>query len=70
MDEVESRFQVHIQDSIPLAFAHTHHQAVFRDTGIVNQNIDTTEVFHDFRHYIMSLFKVGCIRSISFCFNA
>ena len=69
MDEVECRFQVYVEHSIPLSFAHTHHQTVFRDTGIVYQDVDTAEVFLYLCHYIMCIFKVSCVRSITFCFN-
>ena len=40
VDEVKCRFQVHVDYHIPLLFAHTHHQTVASDTGIVYQYID------------------------------
>ena len=44
MNEVESRFQVHVDNHIPLLFGHAHQQTVTGDTGVVYQNINATEV--------------------------
>ena len=68
VDEVKCRFQVHVDYHIPLLFAHTHHQTVASDTGIVYQYIDTSEVFVDFFYDLCSIFKVSCVRSITFGF--
>ena len=49
---------------------HTHHQTVASDTGIVYQNINATEIFHNLGNHVVSLLKVGGIRSIPFGFYA
>ena len=66
VDKVESGLQVHVQHSVPLSLAHTHHQAVFRDTGVVHQDIDTSEILHDLGNDVMSLLKVSSVGSVSF----
>ena len=70
VDEVESRLEVHVQDGVPLAFAHTHHQAVFRDAGIVYQDVDTAEILHDFSDDVVCFLEIRSIRGITLGFHA
>ena len=70
MDEVEGRFQVDCNHSIPLSFAHTHHQTVFCNTCIVHQDINRTKVFVNLFYHLCSIFKACCIWSVSFYFYA
>ncbi len=70
VDEVECRFEVDRQYGIPLSLGHTHHQTVFRDAGVVYQNIDVTEIFHDFVDNFVCIFEISRVRSIAFGFDA
>jgi hypothetical protein len=64
MDEVESGFEVHGDDGIPLAFRHFQHQAVLGDTGVVDEDVDVTEVFLDLLDDRVGLLEVGGVGSI------
>ena len=66
MYEIESRFQIYVDDSVPLSFAHTHHQAVFGNSGVVDKNIYRAKVFFNLIDHLFGLFKVGGIRGITF----
>ena len=70
VNEVESRFQIDVQHGVPLRFAHAHHQAVFGDAGIIDQNVDAAEILHDLVDHFVRIFKVGGVRSVSFGFYA
>ena len=61
MSEVECRLEVDIDDSIPLGLRHTEHQAVFCDAGVVDQDVNSSELLY---HFIYSLFYFFAIRSI------
>ena len=68
MNEVESGFQVNVDNHIPLLFGHTHHQTVTSNTCIVNQNINAAEICMNSLYYFGSIFKARCIRCICFGF--
>ena len=69
MYEVESRFEVDGKNRIPLLLCHPHHESVFCDTGIVDKNVNVSELCKDFRNHIVSLFKISCIGCISSGFH-
>ena len=64
MDKVEGRFQVYIQNCIPLSLTHTKHQTVLSDTCVVNENIDRTEICVNLLNGLLSLLEVSSITSI------
>ena len=70
MSEVESRFEVDVNHGIPLGFRHTEHESVFRDAGVVDQNIDLTEIFVHLLHDFCGFFEVSCVRSVSNALHA
>ena len=55
---------------LKLCFAHAHHQAVFGDAGIIDQNVDAAEILHDLVDHFVRIFKVGGVRGVSFGFYA
>ena len=70
MDEVECGFQVHVDNHIPLLFAHAHHQAVAGDPGVIDQYVDATEILHDLSHHAGRIFEVCGVGGISFGLDA
>ena len=69
MNEVERRFEVHVNHHIPLLFAHTHHQTVTSNTCVVDQYIDTAEILNDFCNHFCGILKIRSIRRIAFSLN-
>ena len=54
VSEVEGGFEIDVDDGVPLRFCHAEHEAVFRDAGVVDQNIDLTEIFvHLFDEWLL-----------------
>ena len=70
MDEVEGALEVHSDHCVPLSLRHTHHQAVFGDTGIVDQDVYASEVFMYLFDYLLGLSEVGGVGSVSFHLHA
>ena len=64
MDEVERRLEVDPDDAVPLLLAHPQHQAVARDAGVVDQDVDVAELSLDFIDHGMRLLEIGCIGSV------
>ena len=59
MDEVKGRLQVYGYHGVPLLLGHAHHEAVFCDSGIVNQNVYRAKVFFHLANHLLGLGKVG-----------
>ena len=53
-----------------MGFSHTHHEAVFCYTGVINKDIDTAKIIMDFFHHLLCLCKVGSIGCVSFYFHS
>ena len=70
MDEVEGALEVHGDDGVPLSLGHAEHEAVFGDTGIVDQDVDAAEVFDNLGDDGLGLGEVGGIGGIAFAFHA
>ena len=70
MDEVEGRLEVHGDDSVPLCFSHAHHESVFGDACVVDEDVDASEVSVHFAHHFSSFFKVGCVGGVGLSFHA
>ena len=70
MDEVEGTLEVDVDDEIPLIFGHTHHQAVTRDTSVVDEDIDATEVCYYIGDELVCVVEVRSIRGISLSLDA
>ena len=70
MYEVKGRLKVHLQHSIPLLLRHAKKQTVLGDTGIIDQDVNMSEVFHDLLHQLMRLSKVRGITGIRYTFHA
>ena len=70
VNEVECRFEVHVDNCVPLSFSHAEHQAVFSDTCIVDENIDFAEVCLDSVYHFFSLSEVGSVACITFALYA
>ena len=66
MDKVESRLQVDGNDCVPLLFGHAEHQSVLGDAGIVDQNVNTSELLLHGLDHVFGLCKICSIRSIAF----
>ena len=60
-DEVEGTLKVDVDHGIPLGLCHTHHQAVFCNACIVDENIYGTEVGENLSHDFFCLIEVGGI---------
>ena len=69
VDKVECRLEVDGDHGIPLLLGHTHHQTVLGDTGVVDEDIDTAEIFHHLLHYLVSLLKICCVGSVALAFH-
>ena len=65
MDEVKGRLQVHGNHGVPLLLSHAQHQAVLRNTCVVDQNIDGPKLFLHGLDDFLGLRKVGSIRGIA-----
>ena len=68
--EVEGRFEVYVDHGVPLGFAHAEHETIFGDTGVVDENVDLTEIFMHFLHNLSRFFEIGCVGSVGHALNA
>ena len=59
VDEVERALEVDRQDGIPLGLAHAEHEAVFGDSGVIDEDVDAAEGVHDLLDGIVRLLEVG-----------
>ncbi len=64
------KLKVHRQHGVPLGLRHAHHQAVLRDAGVVDQDIDTAEILHDLVDHLVRILEAGGVRSIAFGLHA
>ena len=64
MGEVESRLEVDLNDLIPHLFGHTHKERVARDAGVIDQDIETSEIRHDGFYYLMGGLEISRIGGI------
>ena len=70
VDEVEGRLQVDGDDGIPLLFAHAQHQSVLGDAGVVDEDVDASEVFFHLLDHLFRLGEVGSIAGVALGLDA
>ena len=70
MDEVKGGLEVNSNHCVPLSLAHTHHQAVLGDTGIVDKYVDGAKLFLHLVDNLFGLSKVGSIGGKAYALNA
>lgn len=61
MDEVEGTLEVDVDDGIPLLLSHFQHQSIFGDAGVVDKNVDMSEVLVNLVDKSLCLSEVGSI---------
>ena len=64
---VESPLEIGIQHYVPVFFFHSHEQTISRDSGIVDKNVDATEIGNDLLAQFLNGLVIGHIHGIGFC---
>ena len=64
VDEVESRLEVNVYDSVPLLLCHTQHESVLCYASVVHEDIDRAEVLLYLLHHLLCLCEVSSVSCI------
>ena len=68
VNEVEGTLKVYCDNSIPLLLCHTKHKTIFRNTSIVNEDINRTEFLFNLLYNLFRLCEVCRITCIPLSF--
>ena len=64
MGEVKGRLEVHLNHLVPHLLGHTHQQGVTRDAGVIDQNIQSSEIRHHLLYHLVRRLKICGIGGI------
>ena len=63
-DEVEGSFEIGVENGVPIFAFHAHEEAVARDAGVVDEDVNATEVFEDLLSCFLNCVVVSDVESV------